>query len=243
MEDSLNFYKEHGYLVVPDALSAQEIRVLNEAIDRDRAENKPFWMDRKNGRYQTVHILLARPEFDFTMRPSRLLPLMEAILGENMCAEEHSVMIRAPNPDGPTECSWHRDWRGPAEPPYFTPYLSVVFYLTDVNETTHTFTVLPGSGQSPDLPPLETFDLTRARDVVGPAGTAILFNTRMFHAGNVRRTPVERRTIHIYCGHTSDRYMSNFTVFPRRLWEGKDEATRHYYSRLNPISQLLLERF
>ena len=243
MEGQLNFFGEHGYLVVPDALSPQEVRAINEAIDGDRVENQPFWMDRKNGRHQTVHILLAQPEFDSTMRPPGLLPLMEAILGEDICAEEHSVMIRAANPDGPTECGWHRDAGGPAEPPYYTPRLSVVFYLTDVDETTHAFAVLPGSGQSSDLPPVDTYDLTKGVDLTGPAGTAILFNARMIHAGNVRRTPVERRTIHIYCGLIPDRPMSNFTIFPRRLSEGRDEATQKYYSRPNPISKMLRERF
>ena len=190
------------------------------------------------GRTQNVHALLACPEMDVTMRPPTLLPLMEAIMGKNLCAEEHSVMLRAPNPDGDTECRWHRDANrentGDAEPPYYTRYLSIVFYLTDVDDTTHTFSVLPGTAQSTELFPLEAYDLRAAQHLVGPAGTAILFNASTFHAGNVRQTTAERRTIHIYCGRTTDRYLSNHTIFPRRLWEGKDDATQHYYSRPNP---------
>ena len=59
MDDQLNFFKENGYLVVPNVLTPDEVETINEAIDRDLAENKPMWMDRKNGRLQTVHILLA----------------------------------------------------------------------------------------------------------------------------------------------------------------------------------------
>lgn len=156
-------------------------------------------------------------------------------------------MLRAPNPDGDTECRWHRDASrensGEDNPPYYTRYLSVVYYLTDVDHTTHTFSVLPGTAQSTERLPLEAYDLSTAQHLVGPAGTAILFNASTFHAGNVRRTTSERRTIHIYCGRTTDRHLSNHTIFPRRLWEGKDEATQHYYSRPNPITQLLMERF
>ena len=156
-------------------------------------------------------------------------------------------MLRAPNPDGDTECRWHRDAnrenKADAEPPYYTRYLSVVFYLTDVDDTTHTFSVLPGTAQSTELFPLEAYDLNTAQHLVGRAGTAILFNASTFHAGIVRRTTSERRTIHIYCGRTTDRYLSNHTIFPRRLWEGKDAATQQYYSRPNPITQLLIERF
>ncbi len=248
MKERLEFFKENGYVVVPDALSAEEVRSINEAIDRDLAENPVMWIDRgQSGRCQNAHALLACPEMDVTMRPPTLLPLMTAIMGEDICAEEHSVMLRAPNPDGDTECRWHRDASGEgsnaAGPPHYTRYLSVVFYLTDVDDTTHTFSVLPGTAQSTELLPLEAYDLNTAQHLIGPAGTAILFNASTFHAGNVRRTTSERRTIHIYCGRTTDRYLSNHTIFPRRLWEGKDEATQHYYSRPNPITQLLIEQF
>ena len=248
MKEQLEFFKENGYLVVPNALSPEEVRSNNEVIDRDLVENPVMWLGRgQSGRRQNAHALLACPEMDITMRPPTLLPMMSAIMGKDLCAEEHSVMLRAPNPDGDTECRWHRDANrensDDAGAPYYTRYLSVVFYLTDVDDTTHTFSVLPGTAQSTELLPLEAYDLDTAQHLVGPAGTAIFFNASTFHAGNVRRTTSERRTIHIYCGRTTDRYLSKHTIFPRRLWEDKDEATQGYYSRPNPITQLLIERF
>ena len=244
MKELLEFYQENDYVVVPDALSADEVCTVNEIIDRDLVENPAMWFEREDGHYQlNVHLLITHPEIDFTMRPPRLLPLLGAIMGPDLCAEEHSVRIRCPNPEGPTDCRWHRDASHLAnENPHHTPYISVVFYLSDVDHTTHTFSVLPGSGHSSDQP-LDAYDLTKADHITGTAGTAVLFNAIMFHAGNVRRTSSERRTIHLYCGRTTDRYLSNYTIFPRRLSERKDEATRKYYSRPNPITKLLLERF
>jgi ectoine hydroxylase-related dioxygenase (phytanoyl-CoA dioxygenase family) len=119
----------------------------------------------------------------------------------------------------------------------------VVFYLTDVDESSHTFSVLPGSVSAAELPPLEAYDLESAQHLTGLAGTAILFNAALFHAGCVRETPRERRTIHIYCGRRSHPPLSNHTIFPRRLWEGQDEATQRYYSRPNQITRLMMERF
>jgi hypothetical protein len=245
VKEQLKFYQANDYVVVPDALSVDEVRTINRIIDRDLVENQPMWFEREDGHYQlNVHMLLAHPEFDITIRPPRLLSLIEAIMGPNLCAEEHSVRIRRPNSDGHTWCQWHRDAsRLAAEAPHHTPYLSVVFYLTGVDDTTHTFSVVPGSAQSKELLPLDAYDLSTAHHITGPAGTAILFNASMFHAGNVRQTSSERRTIHIYCGRTTDRYLNNYTIFPRRLWEGKDEATQKYYSRPNPITKLLMERF
>jgi ectoine hydroxylase-related dioxygenase (phytanoyl-CoA dioxygenase family) len=242
MQQQLEFYARNGYLVVPGAMTAAEVQTANEAIDRDLVENRAFWSDKGNGRLQSTYSLLAQADLDFTMRPAGLLPLMSAILGEEICADEHSVMIRQGSPQS-TECVWHRDTRRTGEAPYFTPFLSVVFYLSDVDESSHTFSVVPGSGQSAEQAPLESYDLTLARHLTGPAGTAIFFNAAMLHAGCVRITPHERRTIHIYCGRLSAPPVSSHTLFPRRLWEGKDDATRRYYSRLNDLTRLVAQRF
>jgi len=244
IDEQLAFFQKNGYLVVPNALLADEVGLINQAIDRDLRQNKVMWQERgESGRRQNVHILLANPELDVTMRPPILLPLMEAIMGNDLCAEEHSVMIRSPNLDGSTQCRWHRDASGSAQPPYYTRYLSVVFYLTDVDDTTHTFSVLPGTAQSNQHLSLENYDLSMAQHLTAPKGTATLFNAAMFHAGNIRQTKAERRTIHIYCGCLSDQYLSNHTIFPRRLWENQDAATQKYYSRPNPITKLLIDRF
>jgi ectoine hydroxylase-related dioxygenase (phytanoyl-CoA dioxygenase family) len=245
IQDQLAFYQENGYLVVPDALSAPQIDLLNELTDRSLAADRALWIEREEGHSRlNVHILMAHEEFDLTMRPPALLELMEAILGPDICAEEHSMRIRDPNPDKPGWCHWHRDEIGPPwEPPYYTRYLSVVFYLSDVDDTTHTFSVLPGSAPPQERPPLESYDLSRAHHITGARGTAVLFNAALFHAGNVRTTSSERRTIHIYCGRSTDRYLSNYTVFPRRLRQAGDEAVRHYYSRPNAITQLMIDHF
>ncbi len=187
----LDFFAQYGYLVVPDALTPEEVNLINLTIDRDLAENETLWRPPSNGRSQSVNILLAQPELDFTMRPRSVLPLMEAIMGPELCADEHSVMVRAANRDGPTECVWHRDaCGGGTGPPYYTRYLSVVFYLTDVDETTHTFSVIPGSAQTSEAKDLEEYDLATAHHIEGRAGTAILFD---LHKGGSRillNTPI-----------------------------------------------------
>ena len=218
MEEQLEFFAEEGFIVVPEALSADEVRLINDIADRHLVEAAPLWRGDPAGRNQALNILLAYPELDFTMRPPRLLPLMEAIMGPDICADEHSLMIRAANPSGPTECAWHRDGgAGGGEPPYYTRFLSVVFYLTDVDDTTHTFSVIPGSAQTDKPLELEAYDLATAQHLVSAAGTAILVNPYTFHAGNVRNTTVERRTIHLYCGRTTDGPLSNHTIFSPRL--------------------------
>ena len=160
IKDQLETYSQQGYLVIPNALEAVDVDAINAAIDEDIVEPNPFWIEREEGHVAlNVHMLLAYEVMDVSMRPPSLMPLLEGILGHDICAEEHSVRIRKPF-KGEPYCNWHRDgggWTGmPAGPPYYTHYVSVAFYLTDVDETTHTFSVLPGSGQSDDLPSLRT---------------------------------------------------------------------------------------
>ena len=45
MKEQLEFFKENGYLVVPNALSTEEVRSINEAIDRDLIENPVMWIE------------------------------------------------------------------------------------------------------------------------------------------------------------------------------------------------------
>ena len=63
-------------------------------------------------------------------------------------------MIRGGNPKA-TECVWHRDIGSVGPAPTFTNYFSIVFYLTDVYPTSHTFSVLPDSARDLPLPGLD----------------------------------------------------------------------------------------
>ena len=149
MKELLESYQKNDYVVVPDALSADEVRIVNEIVDRDLVENPAMWFEREDGHYQlNVHLLITHPEIDFTMRPLRLLPLLEAIMGPDLCAEEHSVRLRSAqsrwSPSVAVGTAMSVLERVKSLTP--TPYISVVFYLSDVGDTTHTFSVLPGSG-------------------------------------------------------------------------------------------------
>lgn len=247
LETLLKTYRRTGYLVVPEALSPAQVDAINRDIDTALENDTAFWIEREDGQViLNVHMLLGYPSLDVTMRPPTLLPLFEAILGPDLCAEEHSVRIRHPY-SGEPYCNWHRDGHGwpqlEPRPPHHTRYLSVAYYLSDCDDGTHTFSVLPGSAQGEELPPLETYDLKQAHHIEGKKGTAILFNAGMYHAGNVRQSNNERRTIHIYCGRPTDPPISNYTIFPKRLWDSADAEERLYYGRPNPITRLLQENF
>ena len=75
------------------------------------------------------------------------------------------------------------------------------------------------------------------RDLVGPAGTAVVFNAGSCHAGRPRRTARERRTVHIYYGHAGELPLSEHTIFPRRLIDHADAGVRRLFRRPNQIAR------
>lgn len=166
LQEQLDEYARTGYQVVPGALSGDQVDAINAAIDRDLAASTPFWLEREHGQVAlSVYALLAHEALDVTMRPPSLLPLLEGILGPELCAEEHSVRIRRPH-DGEPYCHWHRDGGGrpslARRGPFYTAYVSVAYYLSDVDASTHTFSVIPGSAQGEALADLDSYDLSTA---------------------------------------------------------------------------------
>ncbi len=69
---------------------------MNEAVDRDRERTPRLWVDRGGGRFQSVSILLDEPVFDTSITHSSTLPVARELVGDDLCFEEHSVMIREP---------------------------------------------------------------------------------------------------------------------------------------------------
>ena len=243
MENHLADYARDGYCVIPDALSLEEVGAINTAIDADLKENRRLW---RRGNYPGVRnslVLLSRPEFDVTMRPPGLVPLMEGIMGADLCADQHEVVIRPPNPEGPSQCEWHRDGTRPMSPPYYTYLLHLVIYLTRVGDDTHCFSVIPGSSQGREFPPIEEYDLDSAVHITGEPGTAILCNGAILHALNFRKTAEERRSVHCWIGRSSQPAMANHTIFPRRLCRSEDAETARFYSRANEITHLMRNHF
>ena len=117
--------------------------------------------------------------------------------------------------------AWHRDDSHWLDHPLLLRSLSVVVYLTDVDESTHSFSIVPESLQAKQQLPgvgdpqteenaLEDSEYNQpdpnaapgspggAVDVEGAAGTAIFFHTGNLHAGTVRQTPRHRHSIHLY---------------------------------------------
>ena len=243
MSDRLKFFKENGYAVIEGALDGAELAVLNNAIDADRAAYPALWQARgEGGRLQSVAALFSSRAFDVTIRHAAVLPLVKAIMGPELCFEEFSVMLRQAYTGEQLAPAWHRDTAHWTAHELCVKNLSVVYYLTDVDATSHCFAIVPESVANKKDAPDERSG-NGGVELYGAAGTAILFNAASCHAGIVKETARERRTIHIYYGHRSQSVLSNHTLVPRRLLASEDEDERQFYGRPNLMTQLVRDNF
>jgi hypothetical protein len=236
LQAQIAFYQAHSYVILPDLLSPALVAEMNEAIDRDRAERPYFWgtASSTNG---TSNLLLTEPVFEQAVRSPALLPLLDALAGGPVCFEELSVQITPPSQVArPT--GWHRDCGHWLEHPLNLDYPQIIYYLTDVGDGDHHFTISPepAGGEILDTPA----QLAQGGSLPfrGRAGSGILFNAATLHGATLAQTERERRILQVYYGHPDRPSLSQVSLMPPRLWrDDPDPEVRRFYGKLNRYTQ------
>ncbi|MDX1933481.1 MAG: phytanoyl-CoA dioxygenase family protein [Capsulimonadales bacterium] len=238
-KDRLDFFRENSYVVLPNLLSPDEVRAIHEAIDRDRSENPFLWWFQGNPNCG-CNLLLTEPAVDVAFRPPAVLELLDALMGSEYVFEESAVQITEPSEvEKPT--GWHRDRAHWPEHPYGLDYPQLIVYLTDVDETTHCFTLSPEVAGSEPVPLEEQLRRRGTVHFHGRAGTAIFFNCAIYHGLTMRKTPHQRRILQVYYGHPDREPINDATILPPRLRRNApDERTRRFYGKPNRLTRVLL---
>ena len=230
------FFRDHSYVVLPDLLSTDLVAQMNAAIDRDHAEHGYFW-DCEVSRNGTSNLLLTEPVFEQAVRHPDVLALVETLMGGPVCFEELSVQITRPSAESrPT--GWHRDCGHWMDHPLHLGYPQIIYYLTDVGEDDHHFTISPepAGGEVLDTP--AQLERGGVFPFHGRAGTGILFNAATLHGATIQKTDRERRILQIYYGHADRPSLSQVTLMPPRLWRDHPDAEiRRFYGKLNRYTQ------
>ena len=230
-ESHLAHFRAHSYVVLPDLLSPEWVATLNAAIDRDRKERPYFWgTASSNG---TSNLLLTEPVFEDVVRHPVVLPLVETLMDGPICFEELSVQITPPSKQGrPT--GWHRDRHHWLEHPLHLDYPQIIYYLSDVAEGNHHFTLSPEPADGEVLD--KEAQLVRGGSVpfYGKAGSGILFNAAILHGATIAQTEQERRILQVYYGHLQRPPLAEVSLIPARLWRNApDPEVRRFYGKLN----------
>ena len=147
------FFKENGYVSLGKILSDAEVAHFVHTFDRDRTEVEEHWY--RIGHYQTANCdaLLTSPQFDTVIRHPIVMDCLYTLMGNAPCFSEICIRHMAAYA-GELNRGWHRD--GPRhwlEHPLRIGFVQLMLYLTDVDETTHCFSLSP---ESVDAEILET---------------------------------------------------------------------------------------
>jgi hypothetical protein len=227
-------FEERGFIVIPNALSPGQVTTLNQAIDEDLRENGDHWIQFNDSFLQTPDILSRNAEFDFTVENPLTLGFLRELIGENITFEEFLVMIRKPTTRAEDFKGWHRDLIRDYDRRMEIGYVSVIYYLTDVTEMDHCFSIVPEThARLVDLRP-EEIVLGSEVDVLGPASTALVFHGRSIHCGKLKPQSRQRRTLHIAYWSAEHPRAQEWTPIPQRLYERQDPALPpKLYSKYN----------
>ena len=241
---TLQHFRENGYVVLENALTPDEITRYTELFDRDRSEHgrpnlwHPFAHQMRN-----CNPLVTTPEFDELIRHPNIMPVIELLMGGPVCFSEICLRYMEPN-DGETEQRFHRDRPHWVEHPLRMDYIQSVVYLTDLDETTHCFSISPESVDEPILDTEEQLERNGIFHFHAPAGTVALINIAVLHAATVRVTDKERKTVQTYYGHQSRPYLSNCSVIPPRFFRHHpDPQVRAFYGKLNKTTETFIAAF
>jgi len=215
-------FHERGFLVIPNTLSAEQLAILNRAVDRDLDEHGGEWVKFDESLIETPDVLSRTAEFDFAIENPLTLAILRSLLGELITLEEFEILIRNPTVKAHDLKAWHRDATRDYNRRMEIEYVSLVYYLTDVTENDHCLSIIPGSHYR--LVDLNPGDVTSGSefDVIGPAGTAVLFHGRCIHAGKLKPRSRQRRTLHIYYARSDQPRYSEWTEIPPRLYHKTD---------------------
>ena len=199
-EAQLRQFNDEGYLIVEDALSPDLLARLNGAVDRVEArerEAKGLKSDALLGKFRTV---VEDDAFLELLDNPKTFPLLWDILGWNIQLYISHLIVYPPekkkreiNPGG-----WHQDGGRPVpemERPHPRLSLKISYWLSDVDTPEHgAMEIVPRSHKLDTKP--EGCDADKGvMPVCIKAGTAVLFDRRMWHRRGINTSAVTRRVL------------------------------------------------
>ena len=107
--------------------------------------------------------------------------------------------------------------------------------LIAAQHTADLFRDLPGTGRLRlvDLNPCDVA-ADAGVDLIGPAGTAVLFHARAIHNARLKKNSTQRWTLQAYFSNRLDQRTNEWTSIPPRLYQKSDPALPpHFYAKWN----------
>jgi len=206
LQKCVDFFHEHGYLVIPHVLTPERCQRLREDLERDIAQQSPF----KNQKIFFSHRMFERSQANlelFDLEP--VISFAEKLIGDTdgdstiksgipysntVHVIHNNSFILSPHNKGLAGSAWHQDDSlhilSLDGKPLKNVRLNVLaftinFYLTDVKTLENAPTqVIPGSHLfGKPCPPHLKLDEYNIHSCTAPMGSAVCFNNQVWHRG------------------------------------------------------------
>ncbi len=192
-----NAIREHGFTVLHDAIPAPLRHALREALEQLETDAGAGFAKTRFEGTRTVRIynLLARGEafWPVPLHP-RVLAVAERVLDPELLLSSLSAITLAPGQDAQP---LHEDTqRIPLPRPRAPIALNAMWALSDFTEANGATRIVPGSHRFDAPPRYGAEHPTVAAEM--PAGSILLFDSALWHAGGANRTEARRWAIACY---------------------------------------------
>lgn len=201
-EEERTRFNTEGYLVIPDALSPKEITCITGTINQLKRDGL-LGNESHFGFASRIHkpdFLHLHPVFEELLDHPNVFPKVADILGWNIYLYHSHLSVSPGNNENPSQAKlqWHQDSGRSTSDMYEIDVparlsLKVAFYLSDVSKRDNGPTwFVPGSHlqKSLDMP---TSQLPEgAIPATTPAGGAIIFDRRLWHAASPNTSDITR---------------------------------------------------
>ena len=195
METALQALERDGFAVVENALAPDELRALTRAVDRVWAERRP-----DGGALHELSFLALDDAFLGPLAQPAALRLVIGALGWNVYVYHCHLDVHPPARAVEPAWRWHQDGgRQNVDLDSPRPRLSVkvAYFLTDVLGPEHgAMWVIPGSHRRDRLArPVDGARPRGAAPLLVRAGTAVVFDRRLWHARGDNVSRVTRKAL------------------------------------------------
>ncbi len=214
-------YRESGYLLVEDAVSAEQLATLREItydlIEKSRGvteSNTVYDLDDGHSADQPrlTRIKLPHKQHPFyweVLKNSHMTEVLNALLGPDTVIQNSKLNTKAPG--GGAAVEWHQDWA--YYPHTNDDMLAFGLMLEDVDEANGPLQVIPGTHKGPVLahtnpdgifcgaidPDDPDFHQDKAVTLTGKAGSMTVHHARALHGSAPNRSDRNRLILFYEC--------------------------------------------
>ena len=224
---------EEGYLRLENLMTSEEVVAFVNRLDelaQIEGEDAGKEVHQEDGTIRLSNLFDKDPIFEKCVTSPRLLAAIRHVLGDEF--KSSSLNSRAALP-GHGRQGLHADWGGAVAPgDYYV--CNSIWLLSDFTRQNGATRVVPGSHRcgktAADVMSDTIMDHPDQVQLIGEAGTVVVFNSHLWHGGMKNETDSPRRAMHSYFCRRNQKQQLD-----QRKWLRKETV-----SRLSPESRVIL---